>query len=122
MKIRGLSRLFSFTGWRLDEVTFGIDAVQVRPARSVPQIGNAIRHGLNNGRLEGLNNLIARILHRGCGYQDADYLTLKLQQAALPRNQQVPVFQKSRRARKSHGPARSLAGPSLSVTQRFVPA
>jgi transposase len=58
------------------------------------RIVNAIRYQLNNGRLEGFNNLIARILHRGCGYHDADYLLLKLRQAALPAELQVPVFQK----------------------------
>jgi transposase len=58
------------------------------------QIVNAIRYGLNNGRLEGFNNLIARILHRGCGYHDTKYLFLKLRQAALPTELQVPVFQK----------------------------
>jgi len=58
------------------------------------EILNAIRYQLNNGRLEGFNNLIARILHRGCGYHDADYLFLKLRQAALPPELQVPMFQK----------------------------
>lgn len=58
------------------------------------QVINAVRYQLNNGRLEGFNNLIARILHRGCGYSDADYLKLKLRQAALPTELQVPVFQK----------------------------
>jgi transposase len=58
------------------------------------QVVNAVRYHLNNGRLEGFNNLIARILHRGCGYADTDYLKLKLRQAALPPKLQVPVFQK----------------------------
>ena len=58
------------------------------------QVVNAVRYQLNNGRLEGFNNLIARILHRGCGYADIDYLKLKLRQAALPAELQVPVFQK----------------------------
>ena len=58
------------------------------------QVVNAVRYQLNNGRLEGFNNLIARILHRGCGYADTDYLKLKLRQAALPPERQVPVFQK----------------------------
>lgn len=57
------------------------------------RIINAIRYQLNNGLLEGYNNLVARILHRGCGYRDTDYLKLKLRQAALPAEQQVPLFQ-----------------------------
>jgi transposase len=75
----------------------GIDKVKTFARRmrdASNEIINAIRHGLNNGRLEGFNNLIARILHRGCGYGDNDYFFLKLRQAALPAELQVPMFQK----------------------------
>ena len=65
-----------------------------RLERGLHRIVNAVRFGLNNGRLEGFNNLIARIIHRACGYQDQAYLFLKLRQASLPAEQQVPVLQK----------------------------
>jgi len=83
--------------WIATALESGIDKVKTfaRRMRDVRrQIINAIRYHLNNGRLEGFNNLIARILHRGCGYTDAEYLFLKLRQAALPPELQVPLLQK----------------------------
>jgi transposase len=55
------------------------------------EILNAIRYKVSNGRLEGFNNLIGRIIHRACGYRDIEYLVLKLRQASLPRELQVPL-------------------------------
>jgi transposase len=55
---------------------------------------NAVRYGVSNGMIEGFNNLISRIIHRGCGYQDTEYLTLKLRQASLPDDFKVPISQK----------------------------
>jgi len=51
---------------------------------------NAIRYKVSNGMLEGFNNLISRIIHRGNGYKDMDYLKLKLRQASLPECFKVP--------------------------------
>jgi transposase len=87
----------ALTVWVETALESGIDKVKAfarRMQEAAERIVNAIRYQLNNGRLEGFNNLIARILHRGCGYHDADYLLLKLRQAALPAELQVPVFQK----------------------------
>lgn len=53
-------------------------------AKCTHQILNAVRYQITNGRIEGFNNLISRILHRGCGYCDVEYLKLKLRQASLP--------------------------------------
>lgn len=83
--------------WIATALESGIDKVKAFARRmrdASHEIINAIRYHLNNGRLEGFNNLTARILHRGCGYGDNDYLFLKLRQAALPTERQVPVFQK----------------------------
>ncbi len=62
--------------------------------KSFQRVINAIRYGLSNGRLEGFNNLISRVIHRGCGYRDEDYLFLKLRQLSLPSNQRLPHLQK----------------------------
>lgn len=48
------------------------------------EVLNAVRYQVTNGRIEGFNNLISRVLHRGCGYCDVEYLKLKLRQASLP--------------------------------------
>ncbi len=48
------------------------------------EVLNAVRYQVTNGRIEGFNNLISRVLHRGCGYRDVEYLKLKLRQASLP--------------------------------------
>lgn len=75
----------------------GLKAVEKFAAsleRSSQQVINAIRYGLSNGRLEGFNNLISRVIHRGCGYRDEDYLFLKLRQLSLPQNQRLPHLQK----------------------------
>ena len=37
-----------------------------------------IKHRVTSGRIEGLNNQIARAVHRACGVRDLDYLFLRL--------------------------------------------
>jgi len=46
------------------------------------QVLNIIKHDITNGLIEGFNNLVSRIIHRGCGYHDLEYLTLKLRQVS----------------------------------------
>jgi len=53
------------------------------------QILNYIDHPITTGPLEGFNNLIARLLHRACGYKDMNYLYLKLRQESLKRSRQI---------------------------------
>ncbi len=82
--------------WVLTAKQSGIDRIKrfaERIREASRRILNAIRHQLNNGLIEGYNNLIARVLHRGCGYRDDEYFKLKLRQAALPPELQIPVFQ-----------------------------
>jgi transposase len=43
---------------------------------------NAVRFSLNNGRMEGFNNLVARVIHKACGLHNLEYLTLKLRYQA----------------------------------------
>ena len=75
----------------------GINAV-VKFAKSLKKVSarivNAVRFQLSNGRMEGFNNLFARLIHRGCGYSDNEYLYLKLRQASLPDELKVPALQK----------------------------
>lgn len=49
-------------------------------AKVFRQVVNCARFKLNNGRLEGFNNKIARVIHRACGYRDVEYLYLNLRQ------------------------------------------
>ena len=83
--------------WIETAIDSGIAAV-AKFARSLEKVSekiiNAVRFKLSNGRMEGFNNLFARILHRGCGYSDNDYLYLKLRQASLPVELKVPALQK----------------------------
>lgn len=43
-----------------------------------------IRHRITSAKLEAFNATIARIVRRACGYQDLDYLFLKIRQEANP--------------------------------------
>jgi len=51
--------------------------------KSKEEILNFFKHRITLGRLEGFNNLIARMVHRACGYDDMRYLFLKLRQDSL---------------------------------------
>jgi transposase len=42
------------------------------------QITSYARHRITSGRIEGFNNLIARIVHRACGIRDLGYLYARL--------------------------------------------
>lgn len=44
-----------------------------------------VKHGLTSGLIEGFNNLIARMIHKACGYRDLDYLELKLRHRSVMR-------------------------------------
>jgi len=44
-----------------------------------------VKHGLTSGLIEGFNNLIARMIHKACGYRDLDYLELKLRHRSIMR-------------------------------------
>ena len=83
--------------WIDTAIDSGIKAV-VKFAKSLEKVSakiiNAIRFRLSNGRMEGFNNLFARLIHRGCGYSDNEYLYLKLRQASLPEELKVPALQK----------------------------
>lgn len=44
-----------------------------------------VKHGLTSGLIEGFNNLIARMIHKACGFRDLDYLELKLRYRSVMR-------------------------------------
>ena len=44
-----------------------------------------VKHGLTSGLIEGFNNLVARMVHKACGYRDLDYLELKLRHRSVMR-------------------------------------
>ena len=71
MNIKGLNRLFSFDGYRIDKVTFSTELVQVKL------------------RLDGRKRLRCPECKR-----KVRYLYLKLRQASLPEELKVPALQK----------------------------
>ena len=71
-----------------------IAAFAKKMKKATDGIINAVRYKVSNGMLEGFNNLISRIIHRGCGYKDKMYLELKLRQESLPEEFKVPISQK----------------------------
>jgi transposase len=44
-----------------------------------------VKHGLTSGLIDGFNNLIARMVHKACGYRDLDLLELKLHHRSVMR-------------------------------------
>jgi len=50
--------------------------------KDLQRVVNAVRFSLNNGKIEGFNNLISRVIHRACGLHDPVYLKLKLRYQA----------------------------------------
>ena len=44
-----------------------------------------VKHGLTSGLIDGFNNLIARMVHKACGYRDLDLLELKLRHRSVMR-------------------------------------
>jgi len=55
-----------------------------RIARDADYIAQAIALKLTNAGIESLNRKIADLLRRGYGYQDLEYLTLKIRQLSTP--------------------------------------
>lgn len=51
--------------------------------RARDEVLNYCDYPITQGRLEGFNNLVSRLIHRACGIQDLDYLFLKLRQESL---------------------------------------
>ena len=47
------------------------------------EVLNYFDYPITTARLEGMNNLISRIIHRACGVRDLDYLFMKLRQESL---------------------------------------
>jgi len=75
----------ALTLWLQTALASGVDQAKRfarRLGTQVRRIVNAVRYDLNNGRLEGFNNLISRVIHRACGYRDEEYLKLKLRHQA----------------------------------------
>ena len=42
-----------------------------------------LKHVLTSGLIEGFNNLIAMMIHKGCGYRDLDYIELRLRHRSV---------------------------------------
>ncbi len=47
-----------------------------------PIVGYCVNQ-ISNGRMEGFNNLISRVIHKACGMPKLDYLWLKMRQISL---------------------------------------
>ncbi|OQX37191.1 MAG: hypothetical protein B0D91_07355, partial [Oceanospirillales bacterium LUC14_002_19_P2] len=41
------------------------------------------QHGITSAKIEAFNGVIKRIVYKACGYNDLDYLYLKIRQEAL---------------------------------------
>ena len=52
--------------------------------RDIESIVSFCKHRITNGRLEGFNNLVARVIHKACGIRNLQYLFLRLRQISLP--------------------------------------
>lgn len=52
--------------------------------RDIESIVSFSKHRITNGKLEGFNNLVARVIHKACGVKNLQYLFLKLRQTSLP--------------------------------------
>ena len=57
--------------------------------RDRKEILSFIRHRITSAKLEAFNATISRIVKRACGYQDLEYLFLKIRQERCP-----PVLQR----------------------------
>lgn len=53
--------------------------------RQSSKVCGFVKHGLTSGLIEGFNNLVARMIHKACGYRDLDYLWLKLRHHSVMR-------------------------------------
>ncbi len=51
--------------------------------RATKQIVSYAKHRITSGRIEGFNNLIARIVHRACGIKDLEYLYARLRYESI---------------------------------------
>ena len=51
--------------------------------RDAENITSYSKHRITNGRLEGFNNQVARVIHKACGIRNVQYLFLKLRQQSL---------------------------------------
>lgn len=60
-----------------------------RLARGLKQqsvkVSGFVKHGLTSSLIEGFNNLVARMIHKACGYRDLDYLQLRLRHRSVMR-------------------------------------
>ena len=52
--------------------------------RNRRQVLHTLRYGLSSGRIEGVNSMISRILHKARGIPSIGYLRLKLRQRTSP--------------------------------------
>ena len=51
--------------------------------RDIEQIVSWCKHRITNGRIEGFNSIISRVLFKARGIRSVDYLFLKLRQESL---------------------------------------
>jgi hypothetical protein len=61
---------------------------------------------LTSGLIEGFNNLIARMIHKACGYRDLDYLELKLRHRSVMRRDEEPKKRRAHPATRGDHPDR----------------
>jgi transposase len=73
-----------WVGWAKEAALRPLERFANSLLQAREEIISFCKHPITNGRLEGFNNLISRLIHRACGVRDLDYLFLKLRQESLP--------------------------------------
>lgn len=73
-----------WVGWAREAAIRPLERFANSLLQAKEEIISFCKHPITNGRLEGFNNLISRLVHRACGVRDLDYLFLKLRQESLP--------------------------------------
>lgn len=76
--------LDKWVGWAKEAAIRPLERFANGLLEAKEEITSFCKHPITNGRLEGFNNLISRLIHRACGVRDLDYLFLKLRQESLP--------------------------------------
>jgi transposase len=76
--------LEKWVGWAREAAIRPLERFANGLLEAKEEIVSFCKHPITNGRLEGFNNLISRLIHRACGVRDLDYLFLKLRQESLP--------------------------------------
>lgn len=80
---RASDYLAQWVAWARESAVALLEKFANGVERDAEHIVAFTKHRITNGRLEGFNNLVARVIHKACGIRNVDYLYLKLRQQSL---------------------------------------